>query len=161
MSFDYLVIFTLWIICPFILVLVVPRQQIREFIAVFFFFQSLTWLFSISLTAFDLLSFPVRLFPNATKIGFTMEYLVYPTAAVLFYKWFPGKANAFRRSLHYIVFVAGILLWMFLIGKFTNLLSEVKINALMRSAFNFTIELWLCRSYVQWLLKKTTLQRVG
>ncbi|MHC0036265.1 CBO0543 family protein [Pseudoneobacillus sp. C159] len=161
MSFDYLVILALWVICPFILLITVPRYRIREFIAVFFIFQTLTWLFSITLTAFDLLSFPIRLFPNATKIGFTMEYLVYPTAAVLFYKWFPERATSLRRAWHYFFSVSGFILIMFLLGKYTNLLSKVSVNALIRSYFNFTVELWLCKLYVQWLLKKTTLQKVG
>ncbi|WP_077210838.1 CBO0543 family protein [Bacillus dakarensis] len=97
MELDYGVLIILWIIMPIVLWNVIPRDRLREAIAVFLFFQMLTWLFSIGLTYAELLNAPVRFFKHATKINFTMEYLVFPTIAILFQLSFPKKANFIRR----------------------------------------------------------------
>ncbi|WP_369679962.1 CBO0543 family protein [Bacillus sp. FJAT-45066] len=125
----------------------------REVVATFLFFQMLTWLFSIGLTNAGLLEAPVRFFKDATTINFTMEYLAFPTAAVLFQLYFPINAKFLRRLVHYLLWVGVILSFMILIGTFTNIMN-IKIDNLIRSFFNFTIELWLCRRYVVWLFKQ-------
>lgn len=158
MTFDYIVLLVLWIILPIVLYIIVPRHRIREFLAVFLFFQTLTWLFSIGLTYFEFLESPVREFKFATQINFTVEYLVFPTAAVMFQRWFPNGSGKLRRSIHYLLSVGGILFFMFLLGTFTNIM-EIKLDNLIRSAFNFTFELWLCRKYIVWLMKQVTLQK--
>lgn len=113
----------------------------------------LTWLFSIGLTYFGLLEAPVRLFKHATKINFTMEYMVFPTAAVLFQLYFPSGVSIIRRFVHYLIWVGIILFVMYLLGTFTTIMT-VKIDNLIRSFFNFMIELWLCRRYVLWMLNQ-------
>jgi hypothetical protein len=157
MSVDRIVIILLWIILPIVLWVVVPRHRIRESVAAFLLFQTLTWVFSIGLSYFGFLASPVRLFENATKISFTSEYLVFPTAAVLFQLWYPDNSNKIKRVFHYALSVGGILLFMNLLGSFTEIMT-VKLDNLIRSAFNFTIELWLCRRYMVWLMKKTLLK---
>jgi hypothetical protein len=158
MSVDIIVILLLWIILPLTLIVIIPRHRIRESVAAFLLFQTLTWVFSIGLSYFGFLASPVRLFENATNISFTSEYLVFPTAAVLFQLWYPNGSRKIRRAFHYVLSVGGILLFMCLLGSFTNIMT-VKLDNLIRSAFNFTIELWLCRRYMVWLMKKTILKR--
>ncbi|MED4014561.1 CBO0543 family protein [Sutcliffiella cohnii] len=153
MNFDYLVLIMLWIILPIILWKVIPRHRLREALAALLFFQMLTWVFSIGLTYAGLLEAPVRFFKEATKINFTMEYLVFPTAAVLFQLSFPHKARYFRRLVHYLLWVGIILSFMALIGTFTNIM-DIKWDNLVRSFFNFLIELWLCRRYVLWVMNQ-------
>lgn len=157
MSIDKIVILILWILLPLTLILIVPRDRIREAVAAFFFFQTLTWVFSIGLSYFGFLTSPVRLFEEATKISFTSEYLVFPTAAVLFQLYYPSGSSKVKRVFHYVLSVGGILLFMYLLGSFTKIMT-VKVDNLIRSAFNFTIELWLCRKYMVWLMKKTLLK---
>jgi hypothetical protein len=151
MSINSLATLLLWIILPTVLLIVVPRNRLRESIAVFLFFQMLTWVFSIGLTYFGLLKSPYRIFETATKINFTSEFLVFPTAAVLFQLWYPDDSGKLRRVFHYALSVGGILLFMYLLGSFTKLMA-IKPDNLIRSAFNFTIELWLCRKYIVWLM---------
>jgi hypothetical protein len=160
MDYNYYVLIGLWIVLPIVLFKVVPRDRVREAIATFMFFQMLTWLFAIGLTYAGLLEAPVRVFKHATKVSFTMEYLVFPTAAVLFQLKFPSEAPFLRRLLHYLSWVGIILLFMFLLGRFTDIM-DVKIDNLIRSFFNFLIELWLCRRYVCWLLGGKELEKVG
>ncbi|MFC0472767.1 CBO0543 family protein [Halalkalibacter kiskunsagensis] len=152
MTVERTVLIATWIIFPLFLLKFVPKERYREMIAVFLFFQTLTWLYSIGLTYFGLLSAPIREFPNATKINFSVEYIVFPTAAVFFQLTYPEKKGKVRRIFHYMYWVGAILLFMFLIGKSTELMT-VKPGNLLRSSCNFTIELLLCRRYIEWLLK--------
>ncbi|MDF0726369.1 hypothetical protein PY093_06520 [Cytobacillus sp. S13-E01] len=143
----------LWVVFPLLLYKVTPRYRIREVVAVFLFFQMLTWLFSIGLTYFDLLSAPVREFQEATKINFTFEYIVFPTFAVLFQLWYPENSGKVRQVFHYVYSVGAILLFMFVLGKTTELMT-VKPDHLYRSALNFSLELLVSRRYIGWLKKE-------
>ncbi|MBE4909637.1 hypothetical protein IMZ08_16410 [Bacillus luteolus] len=149
MSIDFTVILAIWVIFPLILYFAVPRDRVREMIAVFLFFQMLTWLFSIVMTKFGVLSAPIREFPEATKINFSSEYIVFPTAAVLFQRWYPENGGKIRQALHYLYTVGGIILFLFIIGRTTDLM-EAKPQT---SAINFLFELMLCRKYIMWMLK--------
>ena len=159
MKFDYFVMILLWIVLPFVLWKMVPRYRLREALATFLFFQMLTWLFSIGLTYSGLLESPIRIFKHATKINFAMEYLVFPTVAVLFQMRFPPNSNFRRRLLHYLFWVGVILSFMLVVGKFTNIM-DVKLDNLIRSFFNFIIELWICRQYVLWIMQQPNLKRI-
>ncbi|WP_412759027.1 CBO0543 family protein [Neobacillus cucumis] len=133
---DSYVMLILWIVLPFILWKVTPRNRLREVIATLLFFQMLTWLFSIFLTYFGLYEPPFRLFKNATKINWTMEYLVFPFFSVLFQLKFPKNEYFFRRLSHYLFWVGMILLAMILLGKISNIVNS-NMESLIRSFFNF------------------------
>lgn len=152
MTNEQIVLFVLWITLPVILYKVIPKSRRREMVAVFLFFQTLTWIFSIALTYFGLLSAPVREFPDATKVNFSLEYIAFPTAAVLFQLWYPENKKMVRRTVHYVVTVAGILLFMVIVGELTDLM-KIKVDNLIRSSCNFTIELLLVRRYIVWFMK--------
>ncbi|SET71677.1 hypothetical protein SAMN05216389_12260 [Oceanobacillus limi] len=160
MNFDYYVMILFWIVIPIILWKVIPRSRIREAIAALLVFQMLTWLFSIGLTYAGLLYSPIRFFEEATTINFTMEYLLFPSVAVLFYLKFPQNANFTRRMVHYLFWVGVILSIMILLGTFTNLM-VVRLDHLIRSFFNFLIELWICRHYVLWVTEQFETKRVS
>jgi hypothetical protein len=159
MNSDYYVTLLLWIVLPCILWKVTPRNRLREAIATLLFFQMLTWLFSIFLTYFDLYKPPFRLFMHATKINWTMEYLVFPFFAILFQLNFPKNAHYFRRLLYYLFWVGMILSAMFLLGKFSNIVNS-DIESIIRGFFNFMVELWLCRQYITWLMDHPDYERL-
>lgn len=159
MKSDYIVLLLLWIILPIILWKVIPRNRLREAIATLLFFQMLTWLFSIYLTYFGFLESPIRIFKHATKINFTMECLVFPFFAVLFQLKFPTHANFIRRMLHYLFWIGIILSFMFLLGKFTNIM-RIGMENIIRSFFNFIIELWICRRFVLWIMAHPDYERL-
>ncbi|WP_026574355.1 CBO0543 family protein [Bacillus sp. UNC438CL73TsuS30] len=159
MKSDYLVLLLLWLIFPISLWKVIPRSRLREAIATLLLFQMLTWLFSIYLTYFGLLESPVRIFKHATKINFTMEYLAFPFFALLFQLKFPKNAHFIRRVLHYFFWIGIMLTFMFLMGKFTNIM-KISMENLIRSFFNFIIELWICRRYVLWIMAHPDFERL-
>ncbi|MCT2535350.1 hypothetical protein NC661_19360 [Aquibacillus koreensis] len=156
---DYIVLFLLWIIFLYTLRIAVPRDRLREAIAAFLFFHMLTWIFGIGLTYAGLLDAPIRLFKEATQISFTMEYLVFPTFAVLFQLRFPVQVGFIRRMMHYLFWVGSILAFMIIIDIFSSIMTVTWDN-LVRSFFNFTIELWLCRQYVLWLFHSPDIKRL-
>lgn len=152
MSFDYFILAMIWVVSIITLFLAVPKSRIREFVAVFLFFQALTWIFSITLTEFGALSTEVRLFKDATKISFTSEFAFYPTLAVVFHRFFPEKSGKLRVILHYFIFVGIILLYMYLLDKFTGIMNVEIPEQLIRTFFNFIFEFWLLRQYILWLM---------
>ncbi|MEH7225065.1 CBO0543 family protein [Bacillus sp. JJ1566] len=160
MNFDFYVLILLWIVLPVVLWKGVPKSRLREAIAAFLFFQMLTWVFSIALTYAGLLESPVRFFKHATKVSFTMEFLVFPSIAVFFQMSFPRNAPYKRRLTHYLLWVGIILLTMFTLSLFTNIMS-VNPESMIRSFFNFLIELWLCRRYVLWVIEQPISGKVG
>ncbi|MFC4801344.1 CBO0543 family protein [Neobacillus sp. GCM10023253] len=157
MNFDYFILAMIWIVSIITLLIVVPRPRIREFMAVFFFFQSLTWIFGIVLTAFGILSTEVRLFEHATKISFTSEFMFYPTMAVVFHRWYPDQGGKLRVVLYYVLFTGAIILYIYLLAAFTRIM-RVDAQQLIRFFFNFVFEFWACRRYVVWLMGTTKLQ---
>lgn len=159
MNSDIYVMLLLWIALPIILWKVTPRNRLREVIATLLFFQMLTWSVSIFLTYCGLYEPPFRLFKHATKINWTMEYIVFPFFSVLFQLKFPKNANFFRRLLHYLLWVSMILLAMVLLGKISNIVNS-NIESLIRSFFNFIIELWLCRQYILWFMDHPNYERL-
>ncbi|MCM3763685.1 CBO0543 family protein [Neobacillus niacini] len=158
MSFDYFIIVMIWVISIITLFLAIPKARIREFVAVFLFFQALTWMFSITLTAFGLLSTEVRLFEHATKISFTSEFAFYPTLAVVFHRFYPEKAGKRKVILHYLLFVGIILLYMYLLDKFTGIMNGEITEQLIRTFFNFIFEFWLLRQYMVWFMRSMSSQ---
>lgn len=156
MSLGFWVVLVSWIASAIILYLVIPRSRVREFIAVILFFQMVTWLFSITLCAFGVLSSSVRIFDWATKISFTAEFIVYPTAAVIFHRWFPEHGGKIRVFSHYMLCLGGILLYL-LIQKYSSIYI-FKMEMLIPYSFNFLFELWVCRRYMVWLMQNTALQ---
>lgn len=159
MNSDFYVMLLLWIALPFILWKVTPQNRLREVVATLLFFQMLTWLFSIFLTYFSLYEPPFRLFKHATKVNWTMEYIVFPFFSVLFQLKFPKNAPFFRRLLHYLFWVCMILLAMVLLGKISNIVNS-NIESLIRSFFNFIIELWVCRQYILWFMEHPNFERL-
>src|SRR5690554_5718518 len=109
MDVNYLTLILLWVLLPISLWIAVPRNRLREATATFLFFQMLSWLFSFGLTAAGMPESPFRVFMYATKITFTMEFLVYPTIGVLFQLTFPEGARFLRRSAHYLLWIGIIL----------------------------------------------------
>lgn len=154
MNINLITVILLWTILPTMLWLIIPKNRLREAIAAFMFFQMLSWLLSIALTAAGYLESPFRIFMYATKISFTMEYLVYPTLCVLFQLSFPKKATYLRRSGHYLLWIGITLSVMYVIGNFTDLLT-LNGEVLIRGFFNFLIVLWLVRQYIVWMTKGT------
>jgi len=154
MKYDYIVLISFWIIVPLVLWKIIPRNRIHEAISAFLIFHMLTWLFSIFLTNAGLFETPIRFFKYATKISFTLEYLIFPSFAVCFAVSFPKGAGYIKRSTHYMFWVLMILAFMFLLGTFTNI-AQIKAGSLIRSFFNFTIELWICRQFVLWIMTQT------
>lgn len=152
MTVDQLTLLFIWTIFPLLLLIFVPKDRVRELIAVFLFFQTLTWLFSIVLTHYDLLGAGTLEFPNATKVNFSLEYIVFPTIAVFFQLYFPEQKATYLKIVYYLCFVFLSLTTLILVSVFTNLISST-VNGVIRGFFNFLIELILCRKFIVWFLE--------
>lgn len=135
-----------WVIMSFLLILLVPRQKIREAQLSFLFKQVMTWLFGFLVVEKNLITYPKRaFFKKATKSSFTFEYFIYPATCALFNLYYPEKRSIWIKALYYS-FHSGIITileviavrytkliryknwkwyWSFLSIAFTNYLSHL------------------------------------
>jgi hypothetical protein len=122
MNTDQLILVLIWIIAPAAMVLFVRRGTWPQFALAFLLCQSFTWVTVILHVKFGIFSYPVREFPKATEMGFTMQYLLYPTVCGL-YQLRKPEGTPLRRILYMLLpWTVGITIFHWLLGEYTGLL---------------------------------------
>jgi hypothetical protein len=121
MSKEALILVLIWVLGISAFVLLIPKNSRRRFIFAFLACQCLTWLDSLILVQFNLISFPFREFPKATDILFTTSSFMYPLIYA-FYLFYIHKAKRIGRLLYLSIWVSGIAIFVELDEKFTDLL---------------------------------------
>jgi hypothetical protein len=107
------------------LLLFVPKNKLREAIAIFFFKQFLTWVIGLAVVQFGLIEYPVRTFANATKSSFDFEYYFYPAICVVFNLHYPEGKGRLREYLHFFYFCSIMTIFEALVEKYTNILKYI------------------------------------
>jgi hypothetical protein len=121
MSKEVLILTIIWVVGIAAFVLFVPKNSRRRFIFAFLACQCLTWLDSLFLVQFNLISFPFREFPKATDILFTTSSFMYPLIYA-FYRFYIHKAKRIGRFLYLSLWISGIAFLVEMDEKYTNLL---------------------------------------
>lgn len=88
---------------------------------------------------FDLLAYPVREFPKATDIGFTMPYMVYPIMAGIYIMYEPRNSLGLR-TLYLFVCSFGVGVFHHMMQKYTDLLDFVNYHWIFTFGFLFRRE---------------------
>jgi hypothetical protein len=114
-----------WAITTAVLILFVPKDQIREAFVIFAFKQILTWVLGLSVAELGLLEYPVREFANATKTSFCFEFYVYPSVCVIFNLYFPEGKKKLIKVMHYVYYCSLITVIEVLIERYTNIIDYV------------------------------------
>ncbi|WP_372439908.1 CBO0543 family protein [Priestia endophytica] len=70
----------------------------------FLFAQTLSWVYIFYSVYFKRVEFPFREFPYATKLSFSLYYMIYPAFAMSFELTYPKSKSGVRIILHYVLF---------------------------------------------------------
>lgn len=142
------------IIVFLLLIIVVPKNQLREACLNFLFLQTLTWAAGVVLAEYDWVKSPFRLLPKATKQNFFNDFIIFPAISVLFYFLFPFHRRRYIQCIFIIGFAIVISLYDFSVERFTDLKRYLHWNPfnqfIMAIIFNLG-SLW----FTLWFFKKS------
>lgn len=129
----------------------------RQALAAFLAFQATTWAVANILVDIGAVTFPVREFQIATRIGFSQNFFVYPMVFVWFTILYPNKLPLIYKILHLFIFVSLVVWFIYFISMYTDLEDFAKgtvMSQMIRLYRDFTLQFILCHTYIKWFSKK-------
>jgi len=149
----------LWIIITSIvvlilLILIVPKNRIREALINFLFFQTLTWGTGVILAQYHLVKSPFRIFPKATTQDFFNDFIIFPAVSVLYYFLFPFHQKRHIQCLFILASAIIIGIYDFSVERFTDLKRYIHWSAFNQFILAIVFSLGsLC--FTKWFFKKS------
>ena len=152
MNKELVILLLSWIVCLFLLIKFIPKEKKRYFQIIFLFAHATAWIFQLIQVNMKLVSFPYREFEQATKMSFSLYYLVLPTFAVFFILYYPEKKNWIRVWIHYLIFSNGMHLYMFLIERSSDLMHDIDWHWWFAVSIDLIV-LYLVKKFAFWFRK--------
>jgi hypothetical protein len=146
---EIIILILSWIISIFLLLKFVPIESKRYAHITFLFVQAIAWLHEYLLLLLGLAEFPFREFNIATKMSFSLHYLIYPTFGVFFILYYPNEKVKLRIFIHFLVFAIAISTYSFLIEKYSSLFHYKRWNWYY-GVLNNLIILFIVKKFVFW-----------
>ena len=141
-----------------------PKNKYRLALISFLTMQAIAWSTSLIVVQFGFISYPVRLFPKATRSSFVQLFIFFPMLYAWFILLFPQDSSWIKRFLHYFVFVSISAWFVYFVSIYANLEKFTKgsftfqfIAIYIRYFFYFLI----AKIYITWFLKKTNWSEEG
>lgn len=153
MNMDAVILITAWLLTILSLLLLVPKNKIRQANVIFFFKQFMTWFFGLAVVELRFIEYPFRSFPYATRSSFDFEYFIYPALCVHFNLYYPGDKSPFRQFMHYVYFCTGITIIEVLCERYTNLIKYTNWTWYL-SWITLFITFYASRKYYLWFFKE-------
>lgn len=151
-NIEVLLYLCAWITCILTLLILVPKNMIREAQVIFLFKQVLTWLFGLMVVEFKLIEYPVRLFPYANRTSFSFEYFIYPAICVIFNLYYPKTKRILPQLRHYFVFCTTITVIEIFTEKYTDIINYLYWHWSLTLVTLF-ITFYLSRKFYTWFFK--------
>lgn len=156
MSLEYTILLISWIVTIILLLILIPKERIREAWIILLFMQMMTWLVGLIVVQLGLIEYPVRLFSYANSTSFTFEFFIYPAFCVIFNLHFPNNKRKMSKILYYIIFVAFLTITEVLLERNTKLITYVKwewyvtaITLYLTFLFSRMFYLWFFKNLVK------------
>ncbi|MFA9560466.1 CBO0543 family protein [Evansella sp. AB-rgal1] len=130
-----------------------PRKQLRKTHMVFFFNQTITWLFILFVVEKGIIKNPLRIFKHASKANFGLVFFVFPALNTLYTVRFPEHKNNLIKLLYSSSFVVGQGIVELLLERYTELFTYVK----WRWYYSFILRIvisYLSRLYGKWFFNE-------
>lgn len=122
MRLEHVILIAMWLVGIVGFVLFITRKDRREGLFSLMVFQSFVWLCDMFSFEFGLLSAPVRLFPKATDLALTINYIFYPVLFSIYYVKRKSKGNRRKRITFFLIWISAITLFDVVIERYTDLL---------------------------------------
>jgi len=152
MNIDVILIIAGWIFIASSLVILIPKNKIREAQVVFLFIQGITWVLGLLVAQFSLIEYPVRPFPHASTTNFSFEYFIYPSICTIFTFKYPEKKSAFIQFMYYFYYCTTLTVTEVIAEKYTNLLKYINWDWYI-SWIAFFIIFYISRKYYIWFFR--------
>ncbi|WP_281889805.1 CBO0543 family protein [Paenibacillus sp. YYML68] len=122
MSVERAVLLALWGIAVIAVLVIVRKKHLHAFVISFMIGQAIIWLMEFGLLQLRLIAYPVREFPNATNMGFSMAYMVYPMFAAIAHRFAP-RGSVVKSILCVLVWTTALVLLQYGLARWTELIS--------------------------------------
>lgn len=119
---EYWILGVMWLFGIISFILFIPRKDLRKGILSLMIFSAIVWLCDMPAFKYNLLSAPVRIFPRATDLALTINYIFYPALFSIYYANKKVKRSLWSRTAYFFVWVSGVTLIDILLEKYTALL---------------------------------------
>jgi hypothetical protein len=150
---EVLILIISWVSVIIIYLWKVPRHLKGKAQITFLFGQAISWVYIFYSVYFKRIEFPFREFPYATKLSFSLHYMVYPAFAMFFEVTYPKSKNAIRIFIHYVLFVTITKLYGLFIENYTDLARPLKWQYLNVLIFAFL--LFIIHHFVNWFQRES------
>jgi hypothetical protein len=138
----------MWLLGAALTAIFVPRRRLRLFIVAFLAAQMAVWIAAAVLLELGLIAYPIREFPRATNMGFTMEYMMYPVLCGLYIIYEPQRGWG-KRALYLLAWSCGLGLFQYWLTAGTELVEYVHLNWIV-AGFTFACILIATKGIVGW-----------
>lgn len=153
MLLDRIVLISVWIVTILGILLLTPREKIRDAHLVFMFKQVITWMFGLIVVEFKYIEYPIRIFEYATRTSFSFEYFIYPAVCIIFVLRFPKNKTILHKIGWYLLFPTWMTILEVLIERYTDLIHYINWSwywTWLTLIFTF----YLSRLYYTWYIKR-------
>ncbi|MBP1155572.1 hypothetical protein ACVLD2_000514 [Paenibacillus sp. PvR052] len=124
MSLERAILIIVWIVGTIVIALLVHRPDFRQFVMGFLVCQAITWVNEALHVKLHWVSYPVREFPKATELGFTMQYMVYPLLCGIYLICEPQRSWT-ARGLYLIAWCSGLAVFHYGLARYTRLIQYI------------------------------------
>jgi hypothetical protein len=152
MSRERLVLILIWIIGVAVTAVFVRRSNWHKFAASYLLCQCFTWINVTLQVKLGFVTYPVREFPKATDMGFSLQYLLYPVVCGLYILSGP-RQGFFKKALYQLPWTFGMTCFHVALGEYTNLV-HFNSNPFLRVWIILTVIFTLVQLFSQWFFKE-------
>ncbi|RSD28512.1 CBO0543 family protein [Mesobacillus subterraneus] len=152
MNREILILLFSWLISILLLIKYIPIERKRNAHITFLFVQALAWIYEYIQLLLGVMDFPFREFVKATKMSFSLYYLIFPIFGVFFIMLFPGNKKNSRIIIHYLLFAISITTYSFLVERYSSLFDWKSWNVYISFVSNLAI-LYIIKKFVFWFQK--------
>lgn len=101
---EFWILTILWAAVLIVIFIYIRNSNKRLAQITFLFSQSVAWIYEFIQIKLHLVEFPYREFPYATKLSFTLHYLLFPTIGLLFILYYPKDGRFSKIVFHFFFF---------------------------------------------------------
>jgi hypothetical protein len=152
MNKELIILVISWIVVVVCLVKFVPKEKVGVAHITFLFAQAFAWVFEYLQVRFHLVEFPFREFEYASKMSFTLHYLISPANAVFFMILYPKHKDRKQLAVYYGLFGLILPAYAFWIERYSSLMEYKKWNWLAAYIVNVAA-LYIIKKFVFWFKK--------
>lgn len=122
MLMEHLILAAMWLFGIVGFILFIPCKDRRKGLLAFMMFQAAIWLCDMPSFQYGLISSPVRIFPKATDLSITINYIFYPVVFSIYYVHKKEISNRLNKFIYFFIAVSIVTLFDVIIERYTDLL---------------------------------------